>query len=232
MQEISATTAIHAVNTEPEVSVKITAKYLGTTERTIINYLKSGHLRGKKVGKEWFIESGSILVMRPKGSPIQQAVLPPIENPKSASQEGGGRSAKEWELVKTPKRNPMKLNAFARLKEVFDAMKNADEGFSETGYEFFRQALFEIGDDLSAGYYSFGPIKGKLYSRARIRAGRLVSRALLKGAPAGFTLVLCQLVESIAYLCRSLEKRSPMTGAPPRGPVKSSKEKEKAHGAG
>jgi len=168
--------------------------------------------------------------MRPKGSPLVDAILPPIENPNSVNQENRqNRSTgtnKEWELVKSPKRSPLKLNAFVHLKDAFEVLNQADEGFSETGLQFFRQALLEIGDDLSAGYYSFGPIKNKLYGRARIRAGRLVSRALLKRAPQGFTMILCQLVESVAYLCRSMERKAAGYAA-----AKNVPKKEKTNGA-
>lgn len=202
----------HESNSLPiEVSVDFAAKYLGTTERTIINYLKARQLIGQKVGKKWFISRESLIVMRPIGRSLIEAQLPPIENPRSARQES--RKAKEgdrkaWELVKSPKRNPMRLNAFSHLKDAYEIIERDREELAENNHEFFRVSLLEIGDDLGAGFYSFGPMKRKLYGRARIRAGRLVARAVLLCAPPGVFMVLCQLVEAIAFLCRSLERKS------------------------
>lgn len=201
----------------PEVGVAFAAKYLGTTERTILNYLKSRQLEGQKVGKPWFIKTTSLFKMRPPGTTLRQAVLPPIENPKNLNQEKRESRknvrTKNWDLIKGPKRNPLRLNAFARLKESADLVTSIEE-LVPGERDFFETAVQEVGDDLGAGYYSFGPIKKKLYSRARLRSGRLVSRSILLNTPAGLVMSFCQLAEAVSYLCRSLDRRSPPTKQP------------------
>lgn|GEM_PF-5116503 len=196
-------------NFPPEVTVDLAAKYLCTTERTIINYLKAHQLKGKKVGKKWFILTESLLAMRPQGTPLQATELPPIENPQSSNQEARTKSStKKWELVKAPKRSPLNLSAFTTLSGALEILKNNSEDFSADELTFFTNSLLEIGDDLGAGYYSYGLIKRKLYGRARLRSGRLVSRSLLQKSPAGFTMALCQNVEAVSFLCRNIERRT------------------------
>lgn len=199
-----------------EVDVEFAARYLGTTERTIINYLKARQIDGEKVGKKWFIKSASLARLRPEGSALKDAVLPAPENPKSVNQHERearrDKHPKDWSLTKS-RRNPMNLGSFVHLKDAADLIDRDRESFSETDGGFLKAALVEIGDDLGAGYYSFGPLKRKLYGRARLRAGRLVSRAILMQAPQGLMMLLCQLADAVAYLCRSIDKR--MTAATP-----------------
>jgi hypothetical protein len=196
-----------------EVTVDFAAKYLCTTERTIINYLKSRQLKGNKVGKKWFILSESLQVMRPQGYSLQQATLPPIENPKNINQENrSSKSGNQWEFVKANKRSPLNLNAFGHLLGALEILENNSEDFSVEKKTFFASSILEIGDDLGAGYYSYGTIKRQLYGRARMRSGRLVSRSLLQKSPVGFTLALCQSVEAVSFLCRNLERRAQGVG--------------------
>lgn len=214
----------------PEVDVGFAARYLGTTERTIINYLKARQLSGEKVGKKWFIKSESLLRLRPYGTALEQAVLPSEENPKSIRQHENEnrknrRPGKDWNLVKSSKRNPANLNGFAHVVEALDILERNEEDFHPEQSDFFKNALMEIGDDLGAGYYSFGLTKRKLYARARIRSGRLVSRALLQKAPKGLTMILCQVAEAVSFLCRSLEKKS----LRPKAAESSQKPEEKTH---
>lgn len=107
-----------------EVSVAFAAKYLGTTERTILNYLKSKQLQGQKVGKLWFIKTDSLFKMRPQGARLHQAVLPSIENPKSINQENrkDHYSVRSCEVVgASKKRVPYNYaQPLTRMESCFD----------------------------------------------------------------------------------------------------------------
>lgn len=94
-----------------------------------------------------------------------------------------------------------------RLQEAWDLLQRIKESIFEEDYRFFSQELLTIGDEIGAGYYSFGVVKRKLYGRARVRAGRIVSRAVLLNMPQGFFLSLCNIVEAIVFLCRKLERK-------------------------
>jgi hypothetical protein len=193
-----------------EVDVKFAARHLGTTPRTVINYLKSRQLEGEKVGKEWHIRTESLFRLRPRMASLKEVVLPAVENPKSKSQfekeKRKAGSGANWSLTKA-KRHPMKLRSFAHLKEAVDLLNRDRTELSDQDAEFLQNALEEIGDDLGAGYYSFGPMKRKLYLRARIRAGRVVSRSILYESPQGMIMAFCQLADSISFLCRNLDRR-------------------------
>jgi len=191
-----------------EVSVEFASKHLGVTERTVTNYLKSNQLKGEKVGSKWFIDSESLKTFRGQRQPLSEVKLPTLENPLSENQEKKvkGRALKSWEFKKGTKRHPGKLHSYRYLEESFNLLVRIREEISEEYFDFFHEEVLLLGDDLSAGYYSFGPVKRKLYGRARIRSGRLVSRAIFYGLPEGFLLSLFPIVESISFLCRRMDK--------------------------
>ncbi|MFP5518917.1 MAG: hypothetical protein ACLGGX_03380 [Bdellovibrionia bacterium] len=194
-----------------EVSFEVAVQWLGITPKALSDYLKAKQIQGVKVGEEWFIQTASLLAVRPLGVLLNDFVLPEVENPLSRHQQEKinqkNGSDKRWDLKKNSKRSPTKLNCFVRLQEAWDLLQRIKESIFEEDYRFFSQELLTIGDEIGAGYYSFGVVKRKLYGRARVRAGRIVSRAVLLNMPQGFFLSLCNVVEAIVFLCRKLERK-------------------------
>lgn len=212
------------MKTKKEVSLEIARLWLGVTLKHLMAYLKSKQIAGVKVGDEWFIKTESLLQIRPTGIRLNAVILPEIENPQSKSQyerqknrsswaEG---SQKEWSFYKTKGRSPLKLNGFLRYKEVYSLLFDLKNEIESVDYTFFDQELLLIGDDLGAGFYSYGIMKRKLYGRARIRAGRIVARALILSVPQGFMVGLYQLVEAITFLCRKMEPREVLSDKAPQ----------------
>lgn len=190
---------------EAEISVEEAARLLGLTGRSVINYLKSRQLEGRKVGKRWFVKTSSVLALRPPNTPLADVKLPPLEDPRSRAQ--AEREGAKWRLQRElpATRGLLKLAAYGRVREAYRLFKAvAGEIEDERFREFIRGEWETISDDIGAGFYNFGPTKTKLYGRARIRAGRLVSRLILEGAPVGLQLASMDAAESIAALCRKL----------------------------
>ena len=198
----------------PEVSSEEAARWLGITTRSLLNYLKAKQIEGVKVGEDWFVKSQSILQLRPLEVPLPEVVLPEIENPLSRHQheKQNKKNGSAWQLKKGRRRSPRRLNCFVLLQESLDLLKFIKGEMTEDLFRFFENELLALGDELGAGYYSFGLSKRKLYTRARIRAGRVVSRSLLMDSPQGFSMSLCQVVEAVTYLCRKMERKEAVLG--------------------
>lgn len=193
-----------------EVDVEFSAHYLGVSPRTIVNYLKTKQLLGVKVGKKWFIKKEGLLKIRPFGQTLKETIIPDEENPLSAHQEkmrSKNKKLNEWELKKRPKKTPLGLLSFGRAKESLLILEEIKEELEQDNINFYKEELLSIVDDLSAGFYSFGLTKRKLYGRARVKAGRITGRALVQELPQGFNVSLMYLVESIARLCHKMEDR-------------------------
>lgn len=197
------------VNIPLEVSVKYASEYLGVTQRTVVNYLRSRQLQGVKVGKVWFINGDSLKSIRRPDQSIRDIKLPGLENPLSKSQHKRQSKKKgqmsDWTFVVSQKKTPLKLSCYKKLIDAFDLVESIREELSENELEFYKLELQSIGDDLGAGYYCYGTGKLRLYSRARMKAGRLISRSLLDRVPEGLVLALSELVQSVAYLCRKMD---------------------------
>lgn len=193
-----------------EVDVDFASQYLGVTSRMVTNYLKADQLKGVKVGAKWFIDSESLQSFRAQKQPLRQVKLPALENPLSYAQQNKLKDrslSKQWKLKKNIKCHPGRLRSYTLLVECVDLLFKIKSEIKPSEFDFFWEELILWGDDLSAGYYSFGQVKRKLYSRARVRMGRLISRAQLYQAPQGFTLSLCAIVDSISHLCRRLDNK-------------------------
>lgn len=198
-----------ALRKSPEVSIMVASRWLGVTERTLLSYLKSKQIQAVKVGEDWFIKSESVITIRPLGTSLQDVVLPELENPLSQKQQESRNRKKSgnstWQLKKTARRSPERLNCFVRLQDAWDLFNIIKPELPTNSIDLFEKEMLLIGDELSAGYYSFGGVKRKLYARARLRAGRLISRCLLLEGPQGFYMSLCHVVEAISFLCRKMD---------------------------
>ncbi|MBX3039652.1 MAG: hypothetical protein KF789_02950 [Bdellovibrionaceae bacterium] len=193
----------------PEVSSEDAARWLGITTRSLLSYLKAKQIEGVKVGDDWFVKSQSVLRLRPVGIPLPEVILPELENPLSRHQheKQNKKNGSAWQFKKGLRRSPRRLNCFVLLQESLGLLKSLKSEMSEDIFQFFKSEILALGDELGAGYYSFGLSKRKLYARARIRAGRMVSRSLLVDSPQGFSMSLCQTVEAVTYLCRKMERK-------------------------
>ena len=198
-----------AENFPEEVSVEFASKYLGVSQRTIVNYLKAKQLDGTKVSKKWFIKKSGLLKIRPLGASLFDAQIPDEENPLSQHQQEmrsrGDKDLKKWELKKLPRRTPNSLISFTRAKEAIYILGVIQAELKNEDREFYKKELEYITDDIASGFYSFGIVKNKLYVRARMRAGRIVGRSMINEMPKGFQVSLIYLVEAIGQLIRKIE---------------------------
>ena len=193
-----------------EISVEEAAKILGISSRSVTNYLSSRQLEGVKVGKKWFVKSTSVLAIRPQGMPLHEIKLPALEEPRSKHQVEK-QPGKKWEPLKekTSQRGLQKLSAFIRLHNAYlFFLQIAQEIENPAICTFIKTELESVTGDVGAGYYSFGPMKLKLYTRARIKMGRLVSIVLLNNESMGpqFSTLCMDSANAIAALCKRIEK--------------------------
>lgn len=192
-----------------EVDVEFAAKYLGVSPRTIVNYLNSKQLDGIKVAKKWFVKKSGLLKIKPLGASFFEALIPDEENPLSKHQlemkNRGDVNLKKWELKKLPRRTPNSLLSFSRARESVYILNVIKDELDQANYEFYKKELESITDDIAAGFYSYGILKIKLYGRSRMKAGRIVGRAMVNEMPKGFCVSLIYLVEAIGQLIRKIE---------------------------
>ncbi len=197
----------------PEMSTIEAAAWLMLTPRQVLNYLKSRQLRGRKVAGEWYIEAESVYLMRPKEQKALDMRLPPQENPESVQQQvKKGIVPEKWKRykVQSNRKSLGSFRAFVRLKEAYDLLQVARAELKDTFLyevlEFAEKEMVLVSDSLGRGYYSpLGLAKLERYHRARLRAGRLVSRLRLVGAPEGISMVFQELADALVSLCIRME---------------------------
>ena len=193
-----------------EISVEEAARILGISSRSVTNYLTSRQLDGVKVGKKWFVKSSSVLAIRPPGTPLHEIKLPLLEEPRSKPQVEK-QPEKRWRPLKEkpPQRELQKLSSFLRIHSAYLFILGiAGELENKTLFDFVKGELESVAGDIGAGYYSFGPMKLRLYTRARLKMGRLVSIVLLNNELMGpqFSTLCMDAANAIAALCKRIEK--------------------------
>ncbi len=51
---------VDSIDTEPVIRGQDAARMLHISMRTLKNWIRSGYIKGKKIGGRWYVESGSL----------------------------------------------------------------------------------------------------------------------------------------------------------------------------
>jgi excisionase family DNA binding protein len=194
-----------------EVTVQAASDFLGVTQRTVINYIRSKEIEAVKVGKSWFIKKPSLdafslrygIRATPQQDPKQDE---PAANPpaKEAGEKTEGAPSSH---------SVTNLRLFTIAADVLKTLTPealpGESSFKEKVDQLRLQAL----ENLGAGYYSFDPMsKASLYRRSRERVGGLLallyfaSKDQAEGQPL-IEKIESELMPAYSALIRRMEKK-------------------------
>ena len=142
-----------------EVSVEQAASILGTTSRTVLNYIGSKQIKATKVGKSWFVDSAS---------------LESFAGEKKRGCTDSGDKEYPRRSRRSDAKNVTALACYRLSIEAFSMpMWNSPESIQYT--QRLSDIKFKVLEHLGAGYYSFGASKRQHYDSARGLIGSAVA---------------------------------------------------------
>lgn len=176
---------------QQEISVAEAAKLLNTSDRTVINFIKTKKIVAVKVRKSWFVDRKSVELIAKKA--VSDLNYSASKQPSTGLENHKGLQADVSEIpkpnfvVKDPKHAGLvNLSCYRLAIDIFRSATwlNIDSeataaplGLISGALLFNRLAELQINiiESLGAGYHSFNESKVKEYGRARAAAGSLVS---------------------------------------------------------
>jgi excisionase family DNA binding protein len=142
-----------------EVSVEQAASILGTTSRTVLNYISLKQIKATKVGKSWFIDRASLEYF-------------------AGEKKKGHYEVNSKEYPRRSRRSDAKnVTALACYRLSVEAFSMPVWQSSE-GATYSQRLIdikFKVLEHLGAGYYSFGTSKRQHYDIARGLIGSAVA---------------------------------------------------------
>ena len=165
-------------NKDRELTVKDAASFVGVTNRTIINYIKSKEIEAIKVGKNWFIKEPSLHAFA-KRYGFSEA-LAEDKNDDIDDVEDALIEISEIEKVPIIIKNKhvllsLRLYQIAREAFLMTEWKKIEAQDLTRWEERLSILKFESLEFIGAGYYSFDlKEKIKLYKKSREKIGGIV----------------------------------------------------------
>lgn len=199
-----------------EISVKQASEIFKISERAVVYKIQEGSIKGKKVGKKWYISFPKIQLrayekLTSEKAPSLPNQLPKLPEVLSVSSEKtsatSGRQRKSDGDTKKKYEDFRDLRAYSELQKLFLELQK-EKSFDDNLRNLFLIAL----EKLAMGFYEYDRVrKAAIYSEARGTLARILNRLVLIPAfeksfvQKIFSRINTEIMGSVIAIIRSAE---------------------------